>query len=53
MVGKRTAKFENVLTPSKVEPRPNVLAHTSAIKAEVADFFLRPPTLIASNFEAL
>ena len=31
----------------------NALAHTSAGMAEVADFFLRTPTLTASNFAAL
>ena len=43
----------NGLTPGEVKPGPNALAHTSAVKAEAADFFLRPPTLTASNFEAL
>ena len=32
---------------------PIALAHTSAEMAEAADFFLRSPTLTASNFAAL
>ena len=32
---------------------PNALAHSATVKAETADFFLKPPTLTASNFEAL
>ena len=38
---------------SGIEPGPNALVHKSAGMAEAADFFLRPPTLTASNFEAL
>ena len=49
----RSTKFENGLTPDKVEPGPNALAHTLAEMAEAADFFLRTQTLTASNFEAL
>ena len=47
------SKFENGLAPDEVEPGLNALAHTLAVKAEVADFFLRPPILTASNFDAL
>ena len=36
-----------------LEPGPNALALTSAGMAEAADFFLRTPTLTASNFAAL
>ena len=39
------------MTPDEVEPGLNALAHTLAIKAEAADFFLRPPTLIASTLK--
>ena len=35
------------------EPGRNVLAHKLGGMAEAADFFLRTPTLIASNFAAL
>ena len=48
-----SSKFENGLTPDKVEPRPNALALTSAVKAKASDFFLRLSTLTTSNFEAL
>ena len=33
-----SVKFENGFTPRKVEPGLNVLAHTSAVKAEATDF---------------
>ena len=36
-----------------LEPGPNALAHTLGGMAEAADFFLRTPTLTASNFAAL
>ena len=42
-----------MVSPGEVESGPNMLAHTLAVKAKVADFFLRPPTLTASNIEAL
>ena len=41
------------MTPDVLEPGPNAHAHTSAEMAEAADFFLRAPTLTASNFAAL
>ena len=41
------------MTPDELEPRSITLAHNSAGMAEGADFFLRTPTLTASNFEAL
>jgi len=50
---KLPSKFENGFTPGIVEPRPNALAHISPVKAEMADFFLIPPTLKVSNFGAL
>ena len=40
------------MTPGGLEPTPNALALTSARMAEAADFFLRTPTLKASNFVA-
>ena len=36
-----------------IEPRPNGITHAVAGMAEAADFFLRTPTLTASNFAAL
>ena len=36
-----------------LEPGLNSIAHNSAGMAEAADFFLRTPTLTASNFAAL
>ena len=47
------SNFGNNLTPSVLEPGPNALAHNSGGMAEAADFFLRTPTLKASNFAAL
>ena len=47
------SNFENDLTPGGLKPGPIALAHTSAGMAEAADFFLRSPTLTASNFAAL
>ena len=47
------SKFENDLTPGVLKPGPNALAHTLGGMAEAADFFLRTPTLTASNFAAL
>ena len=41
------------LTPDVLEHGPNALAYTTAEMAEAADFFLRTPTLTASNFAAL
>ena len=47
------SNFVNESTLPGIEPGPDVLlAHNLAVMAE-ADFFLRPPTLIASNFAAL
>ena len=42
--------FENDWTP---EPGLNALAHTLGGMAVAADFFIRTPTLTASNFAAL
>ena len=36
-----------------LEPGPHTLAHILAVMAEAVDFFLKPPTLTASNFEAI
>ena len=47
------SNFENDLTPDGLEPGPIVLAHNSGVMAEATDFFLRTPTLTASNFKAL
>ena len=47
------SNFENDSTPDVLEPGPNALAHTLGGMAEAADFFLRTPTLTASNFAAL
>ena len=33
-----------------IQPGPNAIAHALAGMAEAADFFLRTPTLTASNF---
>ena len=49
----RPLNFENDSTPGVLEPGPIVLAHTLAGMAKAADFFLRSPTLTASNFAAL
>ena len=51
-VGQRYAKlhlsnFENDSNPGTLEPKLQVLAHTLAEMAELADLFLRPPTFIA------
>ena len=40
----------NDLDPGGLESEPHALAHTLALMAEAADFFLRPPILTASNF---
>ena len=45
--------FENSWTPGELESGLNALAHNLAGMTEVADFFLRTPTLTASNFDAL
>ena len=41
------------MTGAGLEPGPNAIAHALAGMAEAADFFLRTPTLTASNFAAL
>ena len=46
----RASNFENDSTPGVLEPG---LAHNAGGMAKAADFFLRTPTLTASNFEAL
>ena len=45
--------FEDQSDPLRLESGPHALAHTLAVMAKAADFFLSSPTLIASNFEAL
>ena len=45
------SNFEN--DPTKLESWPNTIAQNSAGMAAAADFFLRLPTLTASNFAAL
>ena len=47
------SNFKNDLTTGQLEPGPNAIAHNSGGMAEAADFFLRTPTLTASNFAAL
>ena len=47
------SNFENDWSGPGIEPRPNAIAHNSSGMAEAADFFLRTPTLTASNFTAL
>ena len=47
------SNFENDSTAPGFEPGPNAIAHALAGMAEAADFFLRTPTLTASNFAAL
>ena len=47
------SNFENDSTPGVLEPWPNALAHTLGGMAEAANFFLRTPTLTASNYKAL
>ena len=49
----RLSNFENDSTAPGFEPGPNGIAHALAGMAEAADFFLRTPTLTASNFAAL
>ena len=49
----RPSNFENDWSGPGFEPRPNAIAHNSGGMAEAADFFLRTPTLTASNFAAL
>ena len=41
------------MNSGKVKPWPYALAQLLAVKAKEADFFLRPPTLKASNLGAL
>ena len=43
----------NDSTSPGIEPGPNAIAHNLDGIAEAADFFLRTPTLPASNFVAL
>ena len=45
--------FKLTVTPDELEPGLIMLAHNSGGTAEAADFFLRTPTLTASNFKAL
>ena len=47
------SNFENDSSSPGIEPGPNAIAHNSGGMAEAADFFLRAPTLTASNFKAL
>ena len=47
------SNFENDSTPDELEPGLIALVHNSGGMAEAADFFLRTPTLAASNFAAL
>ena len=47
------SNFENDSTLPGIEPGPNAIAHNLGGMAEAADFFLRTPTLTASNFAAL
>ena len=49
----RLSNFENDSNPGRVDPRPNVLEHTSDVMAETEDFLGGPPNLTASNFAAL
>ena len=49
----RLSNFEDDSNAGGLESEPRPLAHTSAIKSKAADFFLRTPTLVASNFAAL
>ena len=57
-VVQRAAKLPSVKLWEWIGPGPtrtwaDTLAHTLAVMAKVADILLRPPTLTASNFEAL
>ena len=45
--------FENDLIPVVLKPGPNALAHTLGGMTKGADFFLKTPTLTASNFATL
>ena len=47
------SNFENDSILPGIEPGQNAIAHNSGGMAEAADFFLRTPTLTASNFAAL
>ena len=47
------SNFENDSTPGVLEYRPIARAHSSVVKAKMAEFFVRPPTLTAGNFEAI
>ena len=47
------SNFENDSNQGGVEPRPNTIAHTLAVMAELADFLGGPLTLTAGNFAAL
>ena len=53
-LSQRASKLPAVkLTADRLKPGPNALAHTLAGMAKAADFFLRGPTLTASNFATL
>ena len=47
------SNFENDSTSPRIEPGPNAIAHNLGGMAGAAHFFLRTPTLTASNFAAL
>ena len=47
------SNFENDSTASGIEPGSNAIAYNMGGMVEGEDFFLRTPTLTASNFEAL
>ena len=47
------SNFENDSSSPGIKPGPNAIAHNLGGMAEAADFFLRTPTLTASNFVAL
>ena len=44
--------FETDSNLVRINPRQYAIVNISAVMAEAADFFLRPPTLTPSNFEA-
>ena len=47
------SNFENDSTPGQLEPGLTEFAHDSGGMAEAADFFLKTPTLTASDLAAL
>ena len=47
------SNFENDSTAPGIEPGPNAIAHNMGGMAEAADFFLRIPTLTASNLSCV